>query len=305
MTSSASAQDSVGGDPYVWLEDVDSPRALEWVRAENQRTLGIFQADPRYQNFYQRALEVLEAKDRIPNVVFRAGQLYNFWQDAQHVKGILRRTSLASYRTPNPQWETLLDIDALAKAEGKSWVYDGMSCLPPDERRCLVSLSQGGRDATVVREFDLPTARFVPNGFMLEEAKQFTDWVNQDEILIARGAGDGTMSESGYPIVIKRWRRGQPVAQAVELYRGTVKDVGVFPSVLRDSAGRAHAQLAIRYISTFEQEVAVLGGERPVALDMPKKSQLAGIVDGRVVFALTEPWTTQGANLRHGLAHFL
>jgi prolyl oligopeptidase len=291
MTAAAAAQDS---DPYVWLEEINSPRALEWVKTENARTLADFQADPRYQTFYRRALEVLEAQDRIPLVVFRRGELYNFWQDAAHLKGIVRRTSEASYRTASPAWETVLDIDALAKAEGKSWVYQGMQCLPPDEQRCLVELSEGGRDASVLREFDLGTRTFVGDGFSLPEGKQYAAWVDADTLLVARDWGPGTMTESGYPLVVKRLKRGQPLAQAQELYRGQKSDVGAFPAVLRDSSGQAHAELAIRYISTFEQEVAVLGGASKVTLDLPRRSQLVGVVDGRVVMSLQEPWRTNG-----------
>ena len=293
-TATAAAQDGIPGDPYVWLEQLDSPRAKAWVEAENARTLKILQADPRYNEYYARVLDALEAQDRIPSVAFRNGQLFNFWQDPTHVKGIVRRTSLASYRTAAPQWETVLDIDALAKAEGKSWVYDGMQCLPPDERRCLVQLSVGGRDAAVVREFDLATKSFVDGGFALPEAKQYADWVDLDTLLVARDWGEGTMSASGYPLVIKPWRRGTPLGQSPELYRGDAKDLGVFPAVLRDSAGTAHARLAIRYITTFEQQIIRLDGPRPEPLDLPRKSSLVGIVDGRVLFSLQEAWTTEG-----------
>ena len=103
-----------------------------WARAENARTLGELQGDRRYQQYYDRALAILQARDRIPDVTFRPDGLYNFWQDADHVRGIVRRTTLASYRTDDPDWETVLDVDALAAAEGKSWVYQGMSCLPPE-----------------------------------------------------------------------------------------------------------------------------------------------------------------------------
>jgi prolyl oligopeptidase len=145
----ASAQGS--GDPHEWLEDVRGEKALGWAKAESDRTLKSFQSDRRYQGFYDRALEVLQAKDRIPFVQMRPDGLYNFWQDETNVRGLLRRTSLASYRTAQPVWETVLDVDALAKAEGRSWVYQGMQCLPPAEDRCLVSLSDGGKDANVVR----------------------------------------------------------------------------------------------------------------------------------------------------------
>ena len=281
-------------DPYIWLEDVDGARATAWVKAENQRALSVLQSDPRYQPYYRRALDAIEAQDRIPLVTFRHGRLHNFWQDPEHEKGIVRRTTLASYRTAEPKWETVLDIDALAKAEGKSWVYQGMACLPPDDRRCLISLSVGGRDATVIREFDLDAGGFVDGGFSLEEGKQYASWIDADTILVARDWGPGTMSQSGYPLVVKRLRRGQPVAQAETLFRGDAKDVGTFPAVLRDSSGRAHAQLAVRYITTFETEISVLDGAKAVALDLPRKSSIVGIVDGRLVVAIQEAWETRG-----------
>ncbi len=290
----AAAAQEVASDPYIWLEDISGARALEWVKAENERTLKLLQADPRYQSFYQRTLEVLEAQDRIPLVTFRRGELYNFWQDAAHVKGILRRTSAASYRTAAPSWETVLDIDALAKAEGKSWVYQGMQCLPPDEQRCLVTLAEGGKDASVIREFDLATRSFVDGGFSLPEGKQEATWVDADTLLVARDWGAGTMTDSGYAFVVKRLKRGQTLAQAQEVFRGEKSDVGAFPAVLRDSSGRVHAQLGTRYLSIFEQQVGVLGGANPVALNIPRRSSFVGIVDGRVVLALQEAWQTNG-----------
>jgi prolyl oligopeptidase len=196
------AADPLAPDEFEFLEEIQGERALAWARAENERTLGALQSDPRYQQYYDRALEILQARDRIPFVAIRPSGLYNFWQDQDHVRGILRRTTLASYRTANPQWETVLDIDALARAENANWVYQGMTCLPPDQRRCLVILSNGGRDANFVREFDLVAGRFVEGGFSLPEGKQNVAWVDENTILVARDFGEGTMSTSGYPITI-------------------------------------------------------------------------------------------------------
>src|SRR4051812_8682 len=233
-------------DPFIWLEEIRGERALAWARAENTRTLGELQGDPRYRANYDHALEILQARDRIPAVSFHTDGLYNFWQDAEHVQGILRRTSLASYRTDHPQWETVLDVDALARAEGKTWVYQGMQCLPPEERYCLVSLSDGGRDANVVREYDLRERRFVAGGFSLPEGKQDVTWVDADTILVAREWGPGTMTQSGYPYVIKRLRRGQSLSEAQEVFRGSADDVSTSGFVLRDSDGRAHGVGAVR-----------------------------------------------------------
>ena len=278
-------------DPHVWLEEIQGERALNWARQENARTLGELQADPRYQQYYDRALEILQARDRIPAVVFRPDGLYNFWQDAEHVRGIVRRTTLASYRTADPQWETVLDVDALARAENKSWVYQGMSCLPPEERRCLVFLSDGGRDANFVREFDLAERRFVDGGFSLPEGKQLVAWLDADTILVARDWGAGTMTASGYPFVVKRLRRGQPLDQAVELYRGTAQDALVAPAVIRDSDGRVQGVGAYRGIDFFRSEHIVFREGGKVTLRLPERSALRGLVDGRLIVTIDEEWT--------------
>ncbi|HEX8527969.1 prolyl oligopeptidase family serine peptidase [Allosphingosinicella sp.] len=286
-TPAAAAADE---DPFLFLEEIEGERALAWARAENERTLGELQADPRYQQFYDRALEILQARDRIPFVAIRPSGLYNFWQDQDHVRGILRRTTLASYRTENPQWETVLDVDALATAENANWVYQGMSCLPPAQRRCLVTLSNGGRDANFVREFDLAEGRFVAGGFSLPEGKQNVAWVDENTILVARDFGEGTMSTSGYPITVRRLSRGQALDQAQEVFRGTQQDVRVFPFVLRDARGRAHASGVGRAVSFFENEWTIFTPRGNVVLPIPRKASPVGIVDGRVLFSLDEPW---------------
>ncbi|MGZ8999240.1 MAG: prolyl oligopeptidase family serine peptidase, partial [Allosphingosinicella sp.] len=277
-------------DPFIWLEEIKSERALAWARAENDKTLGELQGDPRYRTYYDRALEILEARDRIPMVAFRPDGLYNFWQDGAHIRGIVRRTSLDSYRTENPAWETVLDVDALARAEGKSWVYQGMSCLPPAQRRCLVTLSDGGKDANFVREFDLVERRFVEGGFNLPEGKQNVTWEDENTVLVARDWGSGSMTESGYPFVIKRLKRGQTLDLAVEVYRGKSEDVGASPIVLRDSAGRVHAVGAFRIIDTFNYESVIFRPDGNVVLPFPRRASVAGIVDGRLLVTLDEPW---------------
>ena len=277
-------------DPLQYLEEIEGERALAWARAENERTLSELTADPRYQQFYDRALEILQARDRIPFVAIRPSGLYNFWQDQDHVRGILRRTTLASYRTDAPSWETVLDVDALARAENANWVYQGMQCLQPEERRCLVTLSNGGRDANFIREFDLIERRFVPGGFSLPEGKQNVAWIDQDTILVARDFGEGTMSSSGYPITVRRLRRGQALDQAQELFRGTQQDVRVFPFVMRDARGRVHATGVGRAVSFFENEYTVFTRRGNVVLPIPRRSSPVGIVDGRLLVSLDEAW---------------
>jgi prolyl oligopeptidase len=278
-------------DPFVWLEEIEGEKPLAWAKAENEKTLGTLQSDPRYQRFHDAALQILQAKDRIPGVSFRRDGLYNFWQDQEHVRGILRKTSLASYRTETPQWETVLDIDALAKAEKANWVYQGSNCLQPNERRCLVILSDGGKDANVVREYDMVQKRFVDGGFNLPEAKQTVAWVDENTLLIARDWGPGTLTKSNYPFVVKELKRGQTLAQAREVFRGSPSDNRADPFVLRDSAGKVHAVGVSRGLSFFEREYTILTAKGPVKLDLPKKVSPAGIVDGRLLMVLREDWS--------------
>nr|WP_260928441.1 hypothetical protein [Novosphingobium sp. 9] len=172
-------------DPFLWLEQVDSPQAMDWVNAHNATTTQRLQADPHYQTFYDQALALAGAKDRIPAPSFLHGAIFNFWQDQDHLRGIWRKTSLADYRTETPHWTTVLDIDALGKADGKSWVMKGIDCLEPEENRCLVSLSDGGEDAVEIREFDLDTDSFVKDGFHLPRGKHRVAWEDRDHLLVA------------------------------------------------------------------------------------------------------------------------
>ncbi|HYD37733.1 MAG TPA: prolyl oligopeptidase family serine peptidase [Allosphingosinicella sp.] len=280
-----------GDDPFLWLEEIEGERALAWARDENVRSLGALQSDPRYARFEAQALEILQAKDRIPFVSIMPTGLYNFWQDETHVRGLWRRTTLASYRTASPQWETVLDVDALAAAEKKNWVYKGSDCLPPENTRCLVYLSDGGKDAVVVREFDLAAKRFVDGGFALPEGKQWVTWLDRDTLAVARDWGQGTMTRSGYAFVSKTLKRGQPLAEAREMFRGTADDVQAGVLALRDPSGKVQAVLGQRYVNTFESEYTLLGGAGPVKLDLPRKASPAGIVDGRLLLTLREDWT--------------
>ena len=181
----ASAQ-PVSGDPYTWLEEVSSAKAMDWVNAHNAKSTAILEADPRYKEYYDEALAIAQANDRIPFGAFIGGKVYNFWQDADHVRGIWRRTTLDSYATGKPEWETVLDLDALAKTENANWVWHGATCARPAERLCLLSLSDGGEDADTVREFDLTTGDFVKGGFELPKGKQSATWVDENTLLVAR-----------------------------------------------------------------------------------------------------------------------
>ena len=282
-------------DPYLWMEEIEGTRALDWAKAQNTRSLGVLQGDARYADLEAKALAILNAKDRVPGVSFAGdGSLRNFWQDADHVRGLWRKTTLESYRTAEPAWETILDIDALSKAENANWVFKGAGCLPPDETRCLITLSNGGKDAVTVREFDTTTKAFVDGGFVLPEGKQNYAWLDKDTLLVGREWTPGELTDSGYAYVLKTLKRGQALDQAVEVYRGQKTDVSVSPFVLRDADGKVVAVLAHRGVTFFESEVYLLDGAKPVKLDLPLKSSIQGYVDGQMIVLMEQDWPAKG-----------
>lgn len=278
-------------DPFLWLEEVEGQRALDWVGGENRRSLDLLQADPRFARLNEQALAIVNATDRVPMPSLRAGAIDNFWQDENAVRGLWRRTSLKSYRTATPAWETVLDIDALAKAEGANWVYKGSNCLAPEERLCLLSLSDGGKDAVEVREFDAKAKTFVAGGFHLPAGKQQAAWVNQDTLLVGREWTAGNVTESGYPYTIKRLKRGQALSEATEVFSGAKTDVGVWPGVIRDAEGRHVADYITRAVGFFDSEYYILTPTGPVRLPVPTQSSFQAYLEGQAVFTLEEAWT--------------
>jgi prolyl oligopeptidase len=213
-------------DPFLWLEDVKGARAMDWVKAENARTLSVLESDSRFAGLQAVALKISQAADRIPSPEFLGGQVYNFWQDGEHVRGVWRRTSVEGYAKDQPPWVSVLDLDALAKAEGANWVFKGADCEWSVERRCLVSLSDGGEDAVTIREFDLAEGAFVKDGLVLPKGKQRQAWLSPDTVLVSREWSPGQLTTSGYPFVVKALRRGQPLDQAREVFRGAATDGG-------------------------------------------------------------------------------
>jgi prolyl oligopeptidase len=289
---SDSAQPPVAGgeDPFLWLEEIDGEKALAWVRSQNARSLAILEGDARYPGLLAEARAILNAPDRIPYVAFRGDRLTNFWQDEASVRGLWRATTLASYLTPEPQWETLLDIDALAAAEQRNWVYHGATWLPPEYRRCLVGLSDGGKDADEWREFDIANRHFVENGFYLPEGKQGSDWLDDDTLLVARDWGPGTLTTSGYPFILKRLRRGAPLEAAEQLFAGAAADVQVAAAVARDPDGAVRGLLACRSVNFSDSEYYLLTAAGPLRLPLPLRSSLTAYVAGQMVFRLQQEW---------------
>jgi len=289
-------------DDHLALEEVEGAEAMAFVAESNRKALAALEGDPRYETFRSQAEAILTATDRIPGPSFLGDFIGNFWQDATNPKGVWRRTTLDSYRSDATRWETLLDIDALARTEGRDWVWKGANCLAPDDNRCLVSLSDGGKDAVVVREFDIPSKSFVDGGFSLPEGKHRISWLDADTLLVATDFGPNTLTESGYPFIVKALKRGQTLAQATEVYRGDIGDggYGVSPSVYRDKDGRIEAVLFHRPLDTFRAETWRWVDGRTVKLNLPERVGVNGTMGDRLVFSLDEDWTVSGAALPAG-----
>ncbi len=294
IVAATTAQAQAPHDPFTWLEDIHGARALDWVKGQNAKTAARLEVDPRFEPYRLEALAIFTAKDRIPYPTFRAGGVDNVWQDKDHAHGVWRHASLQSYRTHDPQWGTLLDLDALSKAEGKSWFWKGAECLRPQERYCLINLSNGGGDAVEVREFDRQTKQFVaPNagGFRFAPGKQRVDWLDKDTLLVAREWGPGTMTTSGYAYVLKTVRRGEPLSAARTVFQGRPSDGGgVEFDVLRDPGGAVRGVILQRLISDYDVEYSLLTPQGPVHIDLPRKSRSQGFVDGQLVFTIQEDW---------------
>ncbi len=299
--AAAAAGDALApaSDPFSWLEDVHSDRAMDWVRTENAKTAAVLEARAEYPQLYADAQAIAGAEGRLPTPRFMAGEIYNFWQDSEHPRGQWRKTTLADYRLAAPQWATVLDLDALARAEGIDWVWQDATCLRPAEQRCLISLSDGGEDAVTIREFDLSNRNFVTDGFALPKSKQSVAWIDQDRLLVARDWGAGTMTAAGYPFVVKQLKRGQPLSAAQEVFRGRPADTEIDAVRLDDNLGNSLV-LILRHVSFFETEYYRLGPGGLTRLDLPPKSAIADLIANRLLIVLNQDWVVAGRRLAQG-----
>lgn len=294
MLSLAALADPATDDPFLWLEDVQGPRAMAWVRSQNDVTLKTLRAVPSYAEALSEAEAILTAPDRIANGALAGGHVYNFWQDRRNQRGVWRRASLAAYQDGEPAWDVLIDLDALAAAQNENWVWKGAQCLPPAYRRCLVKLSRGGRDAVVVREFDVPSRSFVNGGFDIAEAKTEIAWVDADTLMVATNWGPETTTRAGYPRHVRMWRRGQPVRDAELLYEGDAGDTTVVPRTVFDADGKAD-RFIVRGLGAFGTELFhVAANWRVTRIVVPTFAEFKGISRRQLLFQLGRDWRTAG-----------
>ena len=294
LTSHAQqAAEPAAGDKYLYLEDVSSPRAMAWVRDENARTAKVLEADPRFLSYAADALKIEEDPHRLASPEEHGMEIYNSWQDGDHVQGILRKTTRADYLSKDPEWQTVIDYDALSRQEKASWVGHGLTCQYPGDGLCMVSLSAGGEDAETMREFDLRKNQFVVNGFVLPRSKQNMAWRNADTVYVARDWGPGTMTKSGYPFVVKEWKRGTPLVSAKEVFRGTENDISASTNTLHDGQGHV-LTIFERGLDFFSRQFDALTPEGPKRLGLPGKCYLTGMLDGRLLLTIQEDWKPEG-----------
>lgn len=272
-------------DPYLWLEEVEGSKALEFAKTENKKTLGHFQSGEKYKSVEKDIREILLAKDRVPGVTIKNGELYNFWQDDKHVRGVWRKTTVEKYKEKNPQWDVLLDLDELATKEKENWVWKGAYTLYPHHARALIYLSRGGKDATVVREFDLKSRKFVVNGFNLPEAKNIMRWKDENTVFVGTDFGPESMTTSGYPRISKVWKRGTPLSSAQKALEGASNDMSVFSYVQHDE-GQKYIFHGIRKSFYSSVDWYENGDGELVQIPMPHDSEFLGLFRGKLFFEL-------------------
>jgi len=287
-------------DTYLWLEEVDGAKALDFVEQQNKATMAILMQHKDYQDIYTKSLAILNDTDKIAYPTIYGDFVYNFWQDKEHVRGIWRRTTKTSYATATPVWETLLDIDALSKQDNIKWVYKGARGLYPKYERFLVNLSNGGGDAVVIKEFDAVTKKFIPNGFTLPDAKTNVSYLDINTLIVGTNFGEGSMTTSGYPRVVKLWKRGTLLADAKIIYEGDATDVSDAGYVLRD--GEKKYLLVGKGETFYSSKSFVMVNDKLVKLDIPEDASMSAILNNQLIINLKSDWTVAGKTYKQGSA---
>jgi prolyl oligopeptidase len=310
-THDSSDSSSYDHDPYLWLEDIESKKSMKWIENHNEKSLSTLEKYPEYQKLYDKILEILQSKDKLPYVTIRGKYVYNFWQDAEHIRGIIRRTTIEDYRNQYPSWDVLLDIDKLSESEKENWVYKGSSYIYPNYDRVIFSLSRGGSDACFLREFDVTKRQFVENGFNLNEAKSDITWIDYDHVFVSTDFGPGSLNKSGYPRFIKLWSRNQShnqshdqcditdegmkiktnLEEAKTVFESSVDDVDVNVMIFYEGLKIKYTIFA-RSIDFFNKEFFLFDPTNytHTKLDLPQKCNLLGLYNGQFIISLQEQW---------------
>ncbi|WP_267123422.1 prolyl oligopeptidase family serine peptidase [Xanthomonas sacchari] len=296
--TAAAKETAMPQDPYAWLEDVTGTKALDWVKAQNAKTEAWLAETPAFKAREAGIREVLDSDAKIPAVQKIGPYYYNLWKDRAHERGLWRRTTLDEYRKPEPKWETVLDLDALNKAEGENWVWHGANCLRPEYRRCLIALSRGGADADVTREFDLSTKQWIKDGFFRPEAKGGLSWIDADTVYLYTDFGPGSLTSSGYPRIVKQWKRGTPMTSATLVYEGKPDDMYI--AAMHDDTPGYERDFVSRTLAFYNDEMYLRGADgRLTKIDVPNSAN-KGVHRQWLTLELRDPWTVGGTTYPAG-----
>ena len=276
---------------------MDAEKSLNWVEEWNKKSMNVLTAQPGYNDIYEKNLEIYNSTERIAAPSIYGEYIYNFWQDKNHPRGIWRRASLAGYLSTNPDWETVLDIDALAEKDGEKYVFKGASGLYPNYNKFLVNLSKGGGDAVLVREFDAEKMQFVENGFFLPEAKSSVSWIDENSLMVSTDFGEG-VTTSGYPKQVKIWNRGTSLNNANLVFEGSENDMGIWGYTL-PTENKTY-QLIMKRTSFYSGSYHVIENGKLVDLKLPEDIDLSGIFKDLVILQLKSDWTVNGKKFKQG-----
>jgi prolyl oligopeptidase len=285
-------------DKWLWLEEVDGTNALAWVNGQNLRTAANYKSKPEFEELHKQALETLNSGSRIPSLDQRGKWLYNLWRDEQHPRGIYRRTTLEEFRKAEPSWDTVLDIDSLSQKENKPYVLHSVNCLEPEYRHCLVSLAPGGTDAVEVREFDMEKLAFVTDGFFIPLSKSSSSWQDENTLFLGPDTGGDSITKSGYPRIVKIWKRGTRLEEAQKIYEGSAKSVS--SSAYRIRSEQGNVDLVTEGTSFWTQLRFQWIDGKLQKLNLPDTAVIEGGFQGKLVISLKEDWSTSGKTFVNG-----
>lgn len=285
------------GDSFLWLEEIEGSKSLDFVKNENQKTFSAIKSDPHYKQLEIDIRKIALADDRMPWAYQLGSSLFNFWQDKKNVRGVWRKTSYKSYVSKNPVWENVLDLDQLSMIENENWVWKGSHCLPPEYERCLLSLSRGGKDAKVIREFDLTTKTFVKNGFYIPEAKNNARWIDLDTIYLGSDFGPNSLTDSGYPRIVKVLKRGQRLDEAKEVFQGEKKDLSTKAYV--EFTPQKNYHFLMRNLSFYESQIWY-ANKKPILIPMPKDAIFQGVHQDYIIYILRSDLQVKNKTYKSG-----
>ncbi len=298
FSESISAQSTQSSDPYLWLEEVDGAKALEFVTQQNKTTFEVLSNVKEYQSIYDKTLAIANSTEKIASPTIYGDYVYNFWQDKEHVRGIWRRTSRADYLTKNPTWETVIDIDALSKKDGVKWVYKGASALYPKYNRFMIRLSNGGGDAVTIKEFDAITKTFIADGFSIKEAKGSASYWDENTLIVSSDFGPGTMTTSGYAKQVKLWKRGTTLNEAQLIFDGNVTDVSSSAYAIRD--GETKYLMVQNGMSFYTSKKYVWLDNTLIKLDVPDDCRINSLLNNQLTIQLKTDWSVNGVTFKQG-----